>query len=297
MGLKLTIPGAVFSDTSLPILRDDPILSAGSLLLLDFGRDYTLATGGAPASGAALGNIAWKEAVALIGSGTEATAKATFTHTLTGVPTQGVVERTTKGGVNIITSQTVLDSNGGAGRYGAITIPNLVRDYLFANVPSRSIYMSAWGRLTRLATQTTDGMGYFGSTASPASIYTQFLYRGAQWLPTSGGAFVGAHSVPASEALGNFFAAGAANNWTGTKPGAASSCEGVFWFGARGLFESFQRNKAASGIWYRVYIEDLTASGRSFATVDALDKALYDEAFGAGGRFASDTFTAAATIP
>ena len=89
MGLKLTIPGAAFTDTSLPILRNDPILVPGSLLLLDFGRDYTLAPG-TPANGATLGNIAWQEALATIGSGTEATAKATFTHTLTGVSAQGI---------------------------------------------------------------------------------------------------------------------------------------------------------------------------------------------------------------
>lgn len=296
MGLKLTIPGAAFTDTSLPILRNDPILVPGSLLLLDFGRDYTLAPG-TPANGATLGNIAWQEALATIGSGTEATAKATFTHTLTGVSAQGIVERSTKGGVHVITSQTVMDSNGGAGRHGAITIPNIVRDHIFANIPSRSLYTSVWGRFTRLSTQATDSIAHFASIASPVSNYLGFLYKGAQWFPQSSTGFVGQRSVPASEALGNFYAAGAQNAWNGTKPGTAASCEGVFWLGARGVYEGFQRNKANSGVIYRIYMEDLTASGRSFATVDAADKAMYDIAFGTGGRFNGDTYTNPSTIP
>jgi hypothetical protein len=43
---------------------------------------------------------------------------------------------------------------------------------------------------------------------------------------------------------------------------------------------------------YRLYIENLTVSGRTWAEVDAIDYALYQAAFGAGGRFADDTFTA-----
>ena len=295
MGLKLVIPGAAFTDPTLPILRADPILTTGSLLLLDFGRDYTLAPG-TPANGATLGNIAWAEAIAAIGSGTETSAKATFSHTLTGVPTQGIVERSTKGGIHVITSPTVMDANGGAGRHGAITIPAIVKNHIFANVPARSIYFSVWGRLTRLSTQSTDALGHFASTASPSSVYQSLLYKGAQWYPQSGGGFVGQRSSPASEALGNFYAAAASNAWTGTKPATNADVEGVFWFGARNVYEGFQRNKANSGLFYRVYIEDLTLSGRSFATVDALDKAMWDVAFGGGGRFASDSYTNPTTI-
>jgi len=56
-------------------------------------------------------------------------------------------------------------------------------------------------------------------------------------------------------------------------------------------------NQCPSDIFYRGYCEDLTVSGRSYADVDALDKALWDAAFAAGGRFAGDTFTAPSTFP
>jgi hypothetical protein len=49
---------------------------------------------------------------------------------------------------------------------------------------------------------------------------------------------------------------------------------------------------APSFILYRFYLEDLTVSGRSYAEVDAIDYALWQTDFGAGGRFAGDTFTA-----
>lgn len=295
MGIKVVIPGVTFTDPTLPVLRADPLLTVGSLMLLDFGRDYTLGAGVVPAHGASLGNLAWEEAIATIGSGSESTVKPSFANTFVGAPTQGIVERTTKGGLHVITSQTVMDATG---RYASLTMPAAIRDYLYANTPSRSFYWSLWGRLTRLSTQSTEALGHFASTSSPATVYANLLFKGAQWFPQSGTGFVGQRSVPSAEALGNFYAASAQNAWSvGTKPGTAAGTEAVFWLGARGVYEGFQRNKANSGVWYRLYIEDLTASGRSFATVDTLDKALYDEAFGAGGRFASDSYTNPSTVP
>ncbi|MER2974725.1 hypothetical protein ABS815_15285, partial [Klebsiella pneumoniae] len=56
-------------------------------------------------------------------------------------------------------------------------------------------------------------------------------------------------------------------------------------------------NSTVSGhpsfIFYRFYMEDLTVSGRSYATVDALDQALFDEAFNSStGRYRNDHFSA-----
>jgi len=55
-------------------------------------------------------------------------------------------------------------------------------------------------------------------------------------------------------------------------------------------------NKSASGIFYKLYIEDLTVSGRSYEQVDAIDFALYTSAFSAGGKYYGDSFTDPATI-
>lgn len=57
------------------------------------------------------------------------------------------------------------------------------------------------------------------------------------------------------------------------------------------------KNNAPSFVFYRTYLEDLTLSGRTYAQVSAADLALYNAAFGAGGRYAGDTFTDPATLP
>lgn len=48
---------------------------------------------------------------------------------------------------------------------------------------------------------------------------------------------------------------------------------------------------------YRVYIEDLTVSGRTYAQVDSIDFALWQAAFAAGGKFYGDTYTDPSTLP
>lgn len=56
-------------------------------------------------------------------------------------------------------------------------------------------------------------------------------------------------------------------------------------------------NHAPSQILYAVCLEDLTVSGRSYIEASQMDAALYAQAFGAGGRYASDTFTNPTTLP
>jgi len=41
----------------------------------------------------------------------------------------------------------------------------------------------------------------------------------------------------------------------------------------------------------------MTVSGRTYAEVEAIDYALYQAAFGPGGKFADDTYTNPSTIP
>lgn len=55
-------------------------------------------------------------------------------------------------------------------------------------------------------------------------------------------------------------------------------------------------NKAASRIIYRIYVEDLTLSGRTYAEVKAIDDAEFTKAFAAGGRFYGDTWSDPATL-
>lgn len=54
----------------------------------------------------------------------------------------------------------------------------------------------------------------------------------------------------------------------------------------------------SSFIFYRLYVEDLTVSGRSYVTIDAIDLALYQAAvLTSTGRYYSDTYSAPSTVP
>lgn len=290
-GLKIVLPG-VFTNSALPKLQADSLLNDGSLFLIDFGREETSPRTSVPANNATLLNLAWDNAAAVIGGGTEATLAGIFENTLVGVPAMGAVSRTAKYGINVIASQVAMD---GANRHGGIRIPDLVKNYVRANLPGRSFYVSIWGRTTRVASAGIQSIGYIGD-AGAATSYAWNFQNQPTFGPGSGSAFVGSLAEPNSNAVGNFFRAGAVDEWTSTKP-AEGSTIGAFWIGSRGIYTSFSNNTAMSGIIYRVYIEDLTAGGRGYAATLAADKALYDAAFAPGGRFASDTFTAASTIP
>lgn len=50
-------------------------------------------------------------------------------------------------------------------------------------------------------------------------------------------------------------------------------------------------NKSPSFAVYRIYIEDLTLSGRTYAQVKAIDDAEFAKAFASGGRFHGDTWS------
>lgn len=55
-------------------------------------------------------------------------------------------------------------------------------------------------------------------------------------------------------------------------------------------------NKSASHAVYRIYIEDLNLSGRTFEQVKAIDDAEFEKAFAVGGRFYNDTWSDPASV-
>lgn len=56
-------------------------------------------------------------------------------------------------------------------------------------------------------------------------------------------------------------------------------------------YSGFSLNESPSYILYRVYIEDLAVSGRTYAEVKAIDDAEFNKAFAPGGRFYNDTWS------
>jgi hypothetical protein len=228
----------------------------------------------------------------VIGAGTENSLAGVFENTLVGEPTMGVVERSSKFGLAVIASQVGNDTSN---RHAGVAIPSDIMSYILAQTPGHAFYVSIWGRHTRAATASISPIGYMGSSVN-ANNHAFVFYKQPSGSPSSGSAFVGGRSDPNSAATGNFFRNVAFDEYTGTEASLGST-SGGFWFGQRGIFSSLQRNGAASGIIYRIFIEDLTVSGRSYATLDAADKAAFDLAFASGGRFYNDTFTNPATLP
>lgn len=99
-------------------------------------------------------------------------------------------------------------------------------------------------------------------------------------------------SVTGSQAGGGL-PFGSATAWPGIgTTGTIASAN----FGVTG--SATNKDKVDSHIVYRFYLEDLTVSGRSHATVDALSYAEYTKhVLTVGGRYYGDTFTDPATIP
>lgn len=267
-------------------------MTDGSLFLVDFGRSECAPLGSVPAHNALLTNLAWETAATVIGSGNETTLSATFENTIVGQPTMGTIERTSKYGIHVIASQTANDTSN---RHGGISIPDPILNRILTGLPGRTFYCSIWGRLTRVATAGVDAICYVGDVSNATRHAWAFNQQPAI-SPNTGSAFVGSQATPGSNVTGNFFRAVAVDEFTGTEPILANTV-GKLWFGQYGVYSSFQRNGAASGIIYRMYIEDLTSSGRSYADTVAADRAMYDAAVGTGGRFNGDTFTAPSTIP
>jgi hypothetical protein len=206
-----------------------------------------------------------------------------------------VSERTPKGGVHVIVSQTNDTVNG---NYKGILGKPALQAYITAN-RGHSFYISQWARWTRSATVTSTQAPIRGGIGTGGTNYVTQLLQAMntgtmQSAPTPLGSFYDP-PVPTLGVTGNSFRADGA---IGPGPGAVTSLLGIalnLW-GLGGSYSNAATygNKSGSYIAYRSYIEDLTISGRTFAQVQAADYALYQAAFGAGGRYAGDTWTAPA---
>lgn len=288
-GLATVLPLS-FTDTTLPILDlTDKLLTAGSILLVDPAHSTSPWPAGVPASAAGLPNIAWQRAKAVIGSGDAGTLGVFFDDAHQAA--DALFERTAKGGLHGIYSQV---NNGNINRGAALRAQPALRSYIYTNRAHR-FYLSVWNRRTRLAN--------IAGGAQPRVAHISSTVSGGNRMIC----------FDTSETFGN--------GKTGSREGIPRNTLGVQMRGADGagftvdptsdadtavILQSWGNyapggtaweNKAPSDIFYRAYIEDLTVSGRTFAQVDAIDFALWQAAFAAGGRYFGDTFTDPATFP
>ena len=278
MGSKTVLSGT-FTDTSLPIIRNDALLSKGSLFLFDPSHSQGAFEG--TASQTVVPNVAWREAAGLMPGETQASlAGAVFLNLAAG---EILVERTPKKGVHIINSLV----NQTADRNWNIWPSDKIRDYMVTNGATHKFYVSLWTKRTR------KGLGPAGSVfhlfRNPVG--TMFI---APDEGLNGNGRSNYRTVNTNGGVEPFV------RFTNTDVNGVTGAPDLFQLGA-GMLSSYSgntyRNRQNSVILYRAYIEDLTVSGRTYAEVDALDYALYQAAFAEGGRYAGDTYTDPAMLP
>lgn len=206
------------------------------------------------------------------------------------------MERTTLGGLHVIFSQTL---NAATTDNYRIDYPSAIRTYLAANY-DHALFLSLWWRVTRVQTALTyySIIGNAGFTAS--SNYKQSVASDKVNPADAGTGFLGRRN--AGSTLGDHQVNTGRSNHSGAAPAnVAALLTAAFVVGnySSQLNDTVAaRGKSASAVLYRVYLEDLTVSGRTYAAVDAIDTAAYAAAFGVGGRYLNDTIpTAPATIP
>lgn len=275
--IAMIVPGS-FTDPNLPISKPDPIVVNGSLLLSDC-RDLV-----SMSNGAAVRNIASDFATPLVGA--DASAGLSLS-----MPTEmaATTERSGRAGLHVAVSQTVaLGSGVGA----ALVLPQWLINYILAN-PTHIYYLSMWQRLTRVVGAGTNALGY--AVIKPA-----------------GGAFDHLISINNNGVLGSNIAGYRVGNELGPQLlNEAAGNNGITNVGDTAGFRSAARwgrlsplNSSAadqlrlpSYVWYRTYVEDLTVSGRSYASVNSADLARFNaEVLAEGGGFYADTFTPPAAL-
>lgn len=299
MPQKIVLSDVVFTDTSLPLIHPDALLSSGSLFLFDPSHSLG-GFSGVPASGVTVPNIAWQEASNILGSGTAATLAGLVASVGMATPAEFVVERTLKGGVHGIITQAGAQATS---RAWTVKVPNAVRDYLALHANDHQFYISVASKVTRPGLNTSSApqsLGHFTNVSAATSNYL-FHFGSGNFAPGSGSAKNGgfrifpANSTEVTAAAGtDRFTNGAVIGATGNAPVGTEVVE--FGVGTFGAWNTLNYNKAASRILYRTYIEDLTVSGRTYAQVDALDFAAYQAAFAVGGRFYGDTWSNPAVV-
>ncbi|UVT31703.1 hypothetical protein SEA_PATOS_5 [Gordonia phage Patos] len=300
-GLGIIIPRSGGSGPSLEI---DGMLNAGSLLLVDPNHYAKPWSAGVPAHLSQIPNLASAKVAQLLGApAVEPGVGYHSTFTLGGAinnGTKGLVERTSKGALHGIVSQSVALASGDGVN---MTIHPDLRAYLAAN-QSHRYYVSQWDRLTRANAGSMPGSAaqFTGVSAASTSstllalIRTDSIYQGGGGFISDPNAFV---ATPGLNSAGDrFIACGPTTDQTivvgqtvfaGPMWGASTGTYNAAVLGTRNTFWP-------SFVFRRFYLEDLTVSGRTFAQARDADLALHNAAVAAGGRYGGDTWTSPASV-
>jgi hypothetical protein len=268
----------------------DRILTHGSLVLYDPSHSvHPMASG--LVNNQQVPNVAWEEAAALLGSGTLSSLSGSFGLGAGNGSGSVLAQRTGRGAIHVIMSQTnqTLNTQG-----AFITLSDPIRAYLAAN-PNNDYFISRWITKTRVALTggPSEGSLYTNGVSSVGNSLYQILPSGLS------GTFSATDVTPSINTAANIYFGAATTEWSGNKPGTLSaSGHPVVWGQMVGSYQTSSfNNKSSSYVLQRFYMEDLTASGRTFAQVNKISKDFWARDMAAGGRYTGDTYTAPATLP
>jgi hypothetical protein len=309
-GFGVQLPFAP-TDPSLPILRDDLRLTAGSMMLLDPAHPVNPWPAGVPADASTVPNLAWRECQALTGTGTQSSLAALVARSAAITGSLGLLERSAKGGLHLLLSAATAPAGG----QGFAIRPAVgVVDWMVAH-PTHAYYFSIFMKRTRFGNAFGNVLGaslnaapsdteVFASigpdgTTSPTSSGKRTGYRRTRtyWRPAQDAAV----TPPFSQAI---MANVAVSGYTGTPgiTGATAQAQMKLFGGGRlGPFADVVAGMPSSVLWSAHWV-DLTAAGMTYADMDALEYAefqkqcLNDVVGGVGGRYYGDTYTDPATI-
>lgn len=281
--------------STFPALRDDAGLTAGSLMLIEPGHPKSTLVG-TPIDGQVIENLAYREALSLLGLtlGDRDDVDATFTIAAGwNGTTTGKLDRTTKGGLHGGVSQTVDTTTTSARFEFPVAIKQYVADHLaiFTDPAESSIAMSLWRRPTRAGVNSGLQpvlMGIFKTSNGAVGGIVQT----AGGSPTSGQAFVGRRAYPDfcpvdTPALRILAVARWAVSITPPITGADISA-GVAFGGFPPYNSASHIHKAESFVLYRAHMVDLTAAGMTYGQFEAQEMSLFNAAFAEGGRYYND---------
>lgn len=252
----------------------DTMLSAGSLMLVEPAHPNDPWAAGVPAHGSAVKNLAG------------VTYPITVTNTLDAA--SGQMERTGKGGLHAIISQV----GGATGKRYTLDSQEL-RDYVDSH-KDNDYYLSLWFAPTRLNIEGTPTpgrrmFGFLGSSVNDTAMIREASGHKVSAAPSANRTIVKETASPAPLETGQLVYGA----WSVIASALGVSKD----FIVMGHIANSSSNVAGSWVLYRAYMEDLTVSQRTPATVAALDQQMYDQAFGAGGRYVNDTHTAVSVLP
>lgn len=283
-GIAQQLEGVVFSGSNMPKLRKDAILSDGSLLLVDFGHSLGKVTN-VPDQGSVITNIADDTARRIIGS----SASTGLVVEAALAVNQCRAELTSKGGIHVISAHGGQTADG----YWRAAFNAQLLAYMASN-PDHHYFVSLWHRPTRAALELSAPQSYFHVGAnSGTSSSGIFHFQGGVPSPTDP-MYIGYRyaSNPSNDANASVVGMPRLGIVAPiARRGTTPINVGFLGAGAWGAWGSPNRNKAASVVLYRAYVEDLTVSGRSAEAVAEIDKELFARAFSEGGKFYADTYS------